>query len=460
MRSGKNILLLTSVLLLASSTASALWHQKGKPAHQPTCPPTTNNASVYTQGPTVTTSPYLGIRSAYDGGDLIVNLSSMNEDLRLLRQRKKLKDTLGIDPAANRPLVEISGDVAGEGTYYSTFKCHSGTDIDLTSARLDAFSEVSEWASGYISIDYDSSPLPSAIPGSGYRLKNSKLLLKRGFLTIGNLSYSPVYFSLGQMFAPFGRYSTATVTAPLTAAIGKTNTRTAVLGVCQNGLFGQAYAFRGDAKVGDNGVNQWGLNLGYDYVFGAVKGEVGAGYISNIADATGIQAPSTECGFKGFGYKSSYEELHCRVPAYDLHGSIGYGPAKFTAEYINTTRAFDKDDLSYNNSGARLSALHVELHGQTCLYDHPLGGSLAYGHSCDALGLGQPQQSFFVALSTVLWKNTLQSLEYRHDCNYCSGDTASGRGEHYKDDEHPEDDVLISKGGSRNSVVAHIGVYF
>ena len=45
---------------------------------------------TFIAGTPVVTSPYLGARPAYDGSDYIVNISSINRDVRLMEQRRRL----------------------------------------------------------------------------------------------------------------------------------------------------------------------------------------------------------------------------------------------------------------------------------------------------------------------------------------------------------------------------------
>src|SRR5207253_2879745 len=45
---------------------------------------------TYIAGTPVVTSPYLGARPAFDGSDYLVNISSINRDVRLMQQRRRL----------------------------------------------------------------------------------------------------------------------------------------------------------------------------------------------------------------------------------------------------------------------------------------------------------------------------------------------------------------------------------
>jgi len=423
---------------------------------------TTEESSIYTQGPTVTTSPYLGIRSAYDASDLIVNLPTMNEDLRFLEEELKLNKHLqtGHLPYVDRPLIELSGDVVGQGYWASAYRGASRHDINLTNARFDVFARASSWALAYISINYDNAGVDELLQGSGFRLGNSRVFLDRGFLTIGNLEVAPVYFSLGQMFVPFGRYATSAVTTPMTVALGQTNARAAVLGFSYEGFYGSTYGFRGDSDVDSTGINQWGLNAGYRYQCDEFSVEAGAGYIANIADASGMQLTGHFVAgeFGGFGLRPGTEILEHRVPAYDLHAKFAYQSFGINAEFIGTTRHFAEEDMSFNDEGAKPSALHLEGNYRFQLANFPMAFALAYDHSTDALALNLPEDSFIATFNVSLWKNTIQSLEYRYDSNYDDDDASSGLA--VAADGTLNTGAGPVGGGHRNLILAQIGVYF
>lgn len=308
-----------------------------------------------TQGVTVTTSPLLGIRSSFDSSDLLVNLSTMNEDLRLLQQRQQLKQELAKEgePAVweDRALLELSGGIEAQAFDSHPYTGPSSTDIDLTRGELDALAYISKDVLGLMSFTYDNSPLPSNIEGSGERFANSRVILRRGFITIGNLDITPIYFSIGQMYAPFGSYSSQIVTTPLPLPVGKINQRIALLGFSKDGVYGSVYGFKGDTNVESTGIDNGGVNLGYKYSgTGPVSGvNIGAGGIVNIADALGMQATGASAQFfQGFGMNSTTEELDHRVPGLNVHGEVDISKFNFLGEYSGATKAFSADNLSMN----------------------------------------------------------------------------------------------------------------
>ena len=96
---------------------------------------------------TVTTSPLLGRRSAFDATDLIVFLPTMNEDLRFLQQRQIIEKKLGVsgDELLQRGLVELSGAVVGQAIYQNPYVGTSTSDIDLAAAEFDVLAYISSW---------------------------------------------------------------------------------------------------------------------------------------------------------------------------------------------------------------------------------------------------------------------------------------------------------------------------
>ena len=47
--------------------------------------------------------------------------------------------------------------------------------------------------------------------------------------------------------------------------------------------------------------------------------------------------------------------------------------------------------------------------------------------SKDALALGMPAQRWSAVLNTSIWRNTLESLEFRHDINYAKSNKNTQR---------------------------------
>jgi hypothetical protein len=400
------------------------------------------------QSAAVTTSPTLGLRSAHHGQDLVVNFSSQNEDLRLLEQREKYQKQRNIDELS-RPLIELSGVLRGDILYSKAFDGSRNTDLDLEQAEIDMFVEASRWISGFMSIAYDNgSPsydVSAMNVGSGYNdVSWSNIYLKRGFITVGDLSKSPVYGSIGQMYMPFGKYSSWLVSSSLTKKLGKTSGRAIDLGYAKNDFVATAYAMHGDSKkvnqdssasTNTDDINAWGVNVEKKLDLAKnTKATVGAGYISNLADSEGIlstlEYASTLSALEGSASTLSYN-VDQYVPAYDVYAKLEL-PSDWiiSAEYIAAQKDIISAGLSapFNDLGEP-KALHVEIDKLAYLGPLPLAIGLGYGKTKDFVYF--PEESYQLAVSTYLWKDTVQSLEYRHLKAYDGQESSAKFSENY-----------------------------
>lgn len=390
---------------------------------QPAVKVVTENAFTYIAGTPVVTSPYLGQRTMWDASDLIVRISTINLDLRLLEQRQRLQNAMKQrnEVLPDNTLISLSGKLEVGGSFENPYNDTGTTDFNVLSSEIITVAQVNSWVTGYASLAFDNSP--SEI--TGRRMTNSRVYLNKGFLTIGNLNQSPVYFTGGQLFVPFGRYNSYMLSAPVTQVLGRVRNRVGEIGFKQNGIFGAGYVFKSDTGPGDHATS--GANLGYAFNTGSIKGEMSAGFISNIADAEGVQG-TISGGFGGFGTTPATEDIINRIPALNIQGSIGSGPYTLVGEFVSTTEQFNAQDLQFNGEGASPLALNLELARTFKLADLPASVGIGYGYTNEALALGLPKQRISAVFNYVPWRDVIFGLEFRHDINYKVGTTAGGRG--------------------------------
>ena len=436
-------------------------------SHRTGHPQLPHYATIFRHPVTVTTSPFMGLRSAYNSSDLLKQMSTMNEDLSLLKQRQILENQLKAEGySLSRPILEISGGVEGQALHSDGFGGSTGS-VNLSTAELDLNAVASRWANAFISIDFDGSP---AVTGS--RVPNSRIYLKRGFVTIGDLNVLPLYFSIGQMYVPFGRYASSLVSAPLTLSMARVRVRVALLGLSTGPFYASLYGYTGNQTTGGRSIfKQGGANLGFKDKLDNGSYDVGIGFISNIADSEGMQnngitqpSPPLAAGvFGGFGESTTvagtpvpnFNDLRNRVSAGDVHGELTLGPVTFIGEYIAALRRFNPMDMSFNGSGAKPKALHTEVDYLFHVHGKPVTIGAAYGQSWQALALNLPRKSYWAVVSTSLWKDTVEAIEFRHDKNYASGTVATGG-----TSGGAGVPVPAGTGSTRNTVIGQIGVYF
>lgn len=409
---------------------------------------------TYIAGTPVVASPYLGDRPAFDGSDYIVNISSINRDIRLMQQRRRLFEAyrnMGY-PTPKKPIISISGKSEPIGMVNSRYMGATSADLTLGSSELDVSAALNENVQAFISVAYDESP-----PEIGPRINNSAFNLNLGFVNIGNLDKTPIYFTAGQLFVPFGRYSSAMISAPLTMNIARTKTRPFILGYKSQeatGPFLATYIYRSDTHYGRSGVG--GVNLGYTLGHENLRGELGVSYIGSMADAAGMQNTSANIGtFAGFGSAFHGSEIVRKTQAMDVYGNIAYDRFNFAAEWVGAIEAFRDQDLSYNGMGAKPQAIQTEIGMTFKTFNKPASVGVGYQWSKEALALNVPKQRIVGVFNISIWKDTVESLEYRHDFDYSASDYANGAAPFNGSNAN-----TVGTGRGADTVSAQIGVYF
>lgn len=397
----------------------------------------------------VSIGPYVNVPIQFSGNNLIINDPKINTDVALLKLKKLVHkgiESKGVNTGeeTHHSHLLLSGNLEGRAKYMQygqqggnggTGNNGSSTNINLSSAELDGFLLTpSPWVSGFFSFTYDDSA-NSAVSNSP--VLNSNIALNTAFIMVGDFEKFPFYSSIGQMFVPFGTYSSVFISAPLTKKIARTKARAWLVGYQgqeESALYTSAYVLNGDSHArATSRANNGGINLGYRFNMAKpdINGDIGIGWIGNIADSSGMQNTGAQPQFNGFGGPMTYgnEKLVHRVPALNLRGKISYRDhLDFIAEYVGATTTFNTNDLSFNARGAKPWAINTEAAYTFSLCDFPTSVGVGYSEAKQALALGLPERRMGAVINTSFWHNTIQSLEFRHDINYPSSTVATGSG--------------------------------
>jgi hypothetical protein len=406
-----------------------------------------NHVVTYISGTPVVVVPYLGERPAFDGSDYLVNISSINRDIRLMQQRQKLYRAYHV------PTIALSGKIEPLVSFNDAYYGNSSGDLNLGSTELDVAAALNDKVEGFIGIVYDNAP-PSI---GGQRVSNSAFSLSLGFINIGNLDQSPFYFTAGQLYAPFGKYSSSMVSGSLPMLVARTLTRPFILGYKTqegSGPYAAVYGFKSDTNLTNSSAG--GVNLGYMIEGRRINSDFGVGYISTIADSLGMQSNNASLGwFGGFASPSNGNEMIRKTPGLDFHGNVTIDRYNFTAEWLEATQAFRNQDLSFDGSGATPRAGQLESSVTFRLFNKPATLGAGYQWTQQALALNLPQQRISGVFNISLWKDTVESLEYRHDIDYKTSQYANGAAP-----VGTTNTPTVGSGQASDTVTLQIGVYF
>ena len=399
----------------------------------------------------VSLGEFTGVPNYYDGHQLVVNAPSILEDYKLLKRNQKQMAYYrqhGLQSYIDKPRLILSGALKGLAKYRRDYRNDNDSDINLSSATLDAYMEAGSWVSGLLDVSFDNADSQM----THNRINNANIYLDRGFITIGNLNKTALFGSIGQLDVPFGRYSSSMISDPLTAFIGKIKTRAITLGYRRaerNHPYGNIFVYHGASDHKSN-IDDAGADAGYLFKFKGVKADIGSSVVNNIADAKGFQGTGLSGPhFQGFDQNESLEHV---VPASDVYARISVSGITLLGEYVTALRHFDQQNLSFNGDGAKPSAWHTEATYGFDIGKRPSSLSLAYDGSDQALGINIPRQRYSAALKIALLPRTLLTMEYRHDVNYDSSTTAKGQGQQAYDSE--------KLGHDADAITARIALYF
>lgn len=349
----------------------------------------------------VTTSAIWGVVSDYDGSDLVVSYSSMNQDLMLLKHRYKLNYPI----EKNRPTIQLSGALEAQAGI-DKFAYKTSSDINLSRFELDILAEINPWVATLTSINYDDSATANID-----RTKYSSLYVKRAFITVGNLKSSKYYATFGQFHMPFGRYSTLMLTSTIVSKIGKNTGRGMLLGYYgldnnETGLNGSLYIMQNKTAKPNkqHKLNQGGVNLNWNQKITSKKHfQLGGGLIRNIADSDHISSILYDA--------NTIDKLSYTVPGANVYSILSINDWRIGIEGTKALKEMIADNVSYN----QFSALHAEVDYALGMHNLPSNLYISFDKSWHSELIQTPQQSWSIGAYAHFWKNTLQAIEFRHN---------------------------------------------
>jgi len=403
--------------------------------------------------PFIVSSPVFGMRRPDDAhSELMTNLSSMNEDLVLLKLRQKMDNYARANgiPFATRPVISLSGGLEGQVDYRSHDKYQPAakSDISLSRAELDIVAEAGSWTDGAMIINYDDES--ASYTDNVSKVNNSTLYINRAWITLGKLNKTPFYFTIGQVFAPFGKFSSNMLTSPATKTLGRVKDRMVVFGYSgANGLYAQIFGTNGETKPnGGEFIRHTGINIGHGFETENFALNIGAGALGNLAESQGMQD-------KIFAKTkiSNAENINSRVFGLDGHiKATFFNKYTLMAEYIGASNSFNAADLTFNGEGAKPRAYSIEASMLFKTFKKPSAVYTAFGGSAQALALGVAKQYWAAGYTVSPTKYAITTLEYRHDINYAWTDQTSAGGRITP--------VTSIPGRHNNRVTMQVGVYF
>lgn len=301
--------------------------------------------------------------------------------------------------------IEISGLIEIEASHTSPEEGDHASALDLATLELGIAAQVNDWVGTEVLLSYDAD--------------STDFNVDIAAVTIANVDQSPLFFTAGQFYVPFGAFETNLVSDPLTLSLGETRETAARLGFAQDTFIGSVYVFNGDRDIdGDDTISTWGAHVGVAQEFENADWSLGAGYLSDLGDADGLQDVLAD--------NLAGADPRERTAGWTAHASACFGAFNLIGEYLGASDDFSPSSLSFEGEGARPSAWNLELG-----YSFPVMGresvaAVAYQGTREALALELPKERWLVGWSVEILDHTSLGVEWSHDIDYERSEGGSG----------------------------------
>ena len=245
---------------------------------------------------------------------------------------------------------------------------------------------------------------------------DTSLELDEGVITVSLNEDGSFYFAGGQMYVPFGNFETHMVSDPLTLELGETRQSVLQLGFENNGFSGSVYVYNGDvveASAEDDTVESFGVNIGYAAEMDNFSFDIGASYISNIADSGGFMDRDDD---------GEADAVDSFVSGMSVYAIVNSGAITGIFEYVAADE-FDAAELAWDDDGASPSAANFEV---GYAIDDASTVALGYQMTDEAADMGLVEDAVLVSYSREIYDATTLSFEYKQGDYYSEDDNGNG----------------------------------
>ncbi|HET8708200.1 MAG TPA: LbtU family siderophore porin [Pseudomonadales bacterium] len=275
------------------------------------------------------------------------------------------------------------------------------------------------------------------------------IVMEEVYVTLSPGKDSRVAFTLGRQYLPFGNYSTHLITDPEALHLAKINDTAAVIkygtefNVHAFAMNGNTIKANPQQKKKDNAAE-----YGYGFSYEGEHFKIGTDWTNSICESDDVVDSIADT-----------IALKTYVPGWDFHTGLTVGQWELTAEYVTATRSFDATELSFNGSGAKPSAWHIETAYQLPNNDAWL--AFRTGQTREFLFLNQPKSTISLGYGQTIYKNTTLKLEAYRQKDYATTDNANHfNGITATESGYSLAEPIIGTGNMANGFIAQIGVAF
>jgi hypothetical protein len=197
--------------------------------------------------------------------ELEQRLSAMQAELDQLNQPSGLMTELG-----SRLQFEFLLEAE---TFYAQSAGESESDLTLATAEIAVDAEITEGVSAHLGLLWEED-------------LTTDDNLDEAYVTFGATDDLPYYLTVGKTYLPFGNFSSAFISDPLTLELAEINETAALIGYANGRVEVAAGAFKGDSEETDT-LENWVVSI---TATPCSHSEIGIYWISDLVETDGLEA--------------------------------------------------------------------------------------------------------------------------------------------------------------------------
>lgn len=277
------------------------------------------------------------------------------------------------------------------------------SDLSLATVALGVDMDIAKHVSGHVLFLYED---------------GEDILVDEGYIKLDGKDNWPLYLKFGELYVPFGNFTSHMISDPLTLDLGETREAALELGFEANGLYGALYGFNGDVDEAgkESRIDNVGAMVGYALENGDFTLDAGVGAINNLLDSDGLTDALDEA--REALAAGETRELRDYVAGITVHAVVGLKGFSLVGEYM---AALDDPEFTLITEeettlekGKKLNAWNLEGAYTFSMMDKETTLALGFQGSRHTENL-LPEKRILGALSVRIFENTCLALEYLHD---------------------------------------------
>ncbi|MBL6991743.1 MAG: LbtU family siderophore porin [Bacteriovoracaceae bacterium] len=297
--------------------------------------------------------------------------------------------------------IKFSGLFKAKIYYDESMANKATTDIKIVEVNLEAKAKISK-----------------SLKANLYYIFSGTPTLYAAYLNYKTSLLYPTQIHFGKNYTPYGEYKTHLSSDPITMSLCDTTATFLGATVTPKADFNiYVYLFKSDAqKPHESKINNFGAAVDYKYKTKGLEVKMGGGFVNSFASTDTVSSKL-----------SDPNNLDNLPGGYNAFATVKIADIWLIAEYFSALSAFDVNNLSFKNKGARPSTYHLEVAYEYSMFNIKTIAAASFGQTNEAIATGVVKSAIRAGLQFTLIKNVTLGLQWSSKDSYSVADGGKGQ---------------------------------